>query len=112
METISWIFSDTMLAIQTRNAKRFPSPFPILPPLLCREQPRRVPVVQLKKKLDAAGFIGKWLWTVAQIDGPVQLLVRFYKRGTLIYLVAQVSGLRLVWKIARMSMVLLAASIV
>jgi len=57
-----------MLAIQTLNAKRFPSPFPILLSLLSREQPRRVPVVQLKKKLDAAGFVGEWLRTSGLVD--------------------------------------------
>lgn len=45
------------------------------------KQPGGVPVLQLKEILYAAGFIGEGLRTVAQVDGAVQLPVRFHQVG-------------------------------
>ncbi len=45
------------------------------------KQPGGVPVVQVKKIFDAAGFVREGLRTVAQVDGAVQLPVRFHQVG-------------------------------
>jgi hypothetical protein len=43
------------------------------------KQPCRVLVVQLRKTLDTLYFVGKRLWTAAQVFGFVQLPVGFYR---------------------------------
>lgn len=45
------------------------------------EKTGSVMLVQPEEVLDALGFVGEGLWTVAQIHGPVQLLMRFYQVG-------------------------------